>query len=133
MFGAKSDLIKYRTITNTAGGQINKTSTKEKNEMGVDCSGTPCTSEPIINSFLNVYKQSNPSRMIRKILNIGMDASGLCDFTFTSAPVSLTTTSSAVTFSLSTEGQTNGLKVKILRYLNSCEYLHFYHHIFRPI
>ena len=116
--GIKGDLIRYRTTTNTAAGQIRHVSEIDqpvKNELGVVCT-TKCNTPEIIQSFFKYYDNTSNDR-VTSIKNIGMDASGNCDFTYETVP--LTVSNGTVT---SGAGLTRGAKFKILRYLNSCKY-----------
>ena len=118
--GIKGDLIRYRTTTNTAAGQIRHVSMIDQpivNEYGTTCT-TKCNSPEIIKSFYKYFNNKSDDK-ITSIQNVGMDTSGNCDFTYTTAPVNINNGSPQID---SANGQTRGAKFKISRYVNSCDY-----------
>jgi hypothetical protein len=118
--GIKGDLIRYRTTTNTAAGQIRHVSIIDQpviDEYGNTCT-TKCNSPEIIKSFYKYFNNKGDEK-ITSIQNVGMDTSGNCDFTYTTAPIIINNGSPQIN---SASGQTRGAKLKIARYINSCDY-----------
>ena len=116
--GILGDLIRYRATTNTAGGQIRNVSNVGQpvlNEAGDTCT-TICNSPEIKQSFFTYYNNYGDEK-VTQIQNLGMDASGNCDFTYESKAVNFTN-------GVGTLGNatTRGSKFKIERYPNSCAY-----------
>lgn len=122
--GVTGKLSTYRKDTNAAAGQLRTVSDMGRdvtNENGKVCT-TKCDSPEIIQSFFaaggGLYNTGTTYEKITQLNNVGMDASGYCDFTFSSSPITMSGNLAVV----SNEGKTRGLKYKIKRYLNSCSY-----------
>jgi hypothetical protein len=131
--GIVSALVKYRTDTNAAAGEMRYID--EFDEFGNQCADTDkllpasssatvpttanlprCRSRNLITSLLNYYGVNYGGKRITGILGAGQTVNGECDYSFTTAPYTPTGTVDGG------QGQTTGLRCSVKRIPFSCEY-----------
>ena len=125
--GIINALIKYRTDTNAAAGEMRYFD--EMDEFGNDCVPIPtatagvmavtanfprCKSPNLIMSLLNYYGMNYQGSRITAVLGAGLNENGQCDYTFTTASIAANGTD--------TGGQTSGLRCSVSRLPFSCEH-----------